>query len=348
MSNNFYNPSGSPSAQSRGASAAIRSEFALVAAGMQTAQDVVAAAINGAATYAVDSGAANAYVVTSLGVVDAASYITAYTDGLTLRVRTANPNTGAATLNVNALGAKTILRRDGNPLQAGDILATAPFTVTYNSAAGAFYLLMGLQGAAGATPNIQVGTTTTLAPGAAATLTNSGTTLNPVLNFGIPGSGAGQLLATLTPTVAANLDALSVFTGTYNNYRIYLEGLLPSATDALQVRLANAGAADAGSNYAPAPIGSSGTATVAAVPLPNTVNAGKGLTGYFDIVNANDTTNLKFVRTNAAAQNAATPGWTAADGLYVYVGAAVSGFRLYWSAAANFTATGKVHIYGYN
>ncbi len=41
-------------------------------------------------------------------------------------------NTGAATLNVNALGAKTIKRLNGDALIDGDILASATVIVTYN------------------------------------------------------------------------------------------------------------------------------------------------------------------------------------------------------------------------
>lgn len=42
-------------------------------------------------------------------------------------------------------------------------------------------------------PNIQVGTTTTLSPGASASVTNVGTELNPILNFAIPKGDAGAI-----------------------------------------------------------------------------------------------------------------------------------------------------------
>jgi hypothetical protein len=89
MSNNFFNATGNPATASRALSAQVRAEFSSVEAGFLEVQDVVTAAINGSAVYAVDSGAANAYVVT-VGTVDAAAYINTYTDGLMLRVRTAN------------------------------------------------------------------------------------------------------------------------------------------------------------------------------------------------------------------------------------------------------------------
>jgi hypothetical protein len=148
MSNNFYTPTGAPAYASRGLSASIRAEFVSIEAGFQEVQDVTSAAITGTAMSGVDTGTANQYAVT-VGTVDAASYIAAYTDGVTIRFRTSNPNTGASVINVNTLGNKSILRRDGSALQSGDILASSWNTVTYNSAAGAFYLLMGVQGTAG-------------------------------------------------------------------------------------------------------------------------------------------------------------------------------------------------------
>lgn len=76
--------------------------------------------------YAVDNGAANAYV---------AAYspaITAHVNGLPLQFKASNVNTGASTLVVNSLAAVAIKRLDGTALQAGDIPAGAIVTVTYD------------------------------------------------------------------------------------------------------------------------------------------------------------------------------------------------------------------------
>ena len=74
--------------------------------------------------------------------------------------------------------------------------------------------LQGLQGVEGpkgdpgVTPNIQVGTTTTLEAGSQATVTQRGTAENPIFDFGIPrgadgsGSGSGENGATYTPNVS--------------------------------------------------------------------------------------------------------------------------------------------------
>jgi hypothetical protein len=47
----------------------------------------------------------------------------AYVAGMELRLKIGATNTGAATLNVNGLGAKTIVRGDGAALVAGDLVA---------------------------------------------------------------------------------------------------------------------------------------------------------------------------------------------------------------------------------
>jgi hypothetical protein len=69
--------------------------------------------------YAADSGSVNALAVTLVPVP------TAYVAGQTLRIKAANSNTGATTLNVNSLGAKSVIRRDGSALLDSDIMSGA-------------------------------------------------------------------------------------------------------------------------------------------------------------------------------------------------------------------------------
>lgn len=63
----------------------------------------------------------------------------------------------------------------------------------------------GPQGETGLTPNIQVGTTTTLSAGSQATVTQRGTTENPIFDFGIPkgedGTGSGSGIEELSGTI---------------------------------------------------------------------------------------------------------------------------------------------------
>lgn len=58
---------------------------------------------------------------------------TAYTAGQIYRVKTASPNTAqAVTIDVNGLGAKTIVRSDGSPLMVGDIRSGAIIELMYD------------------------------------------------------------------------------------------------------------------------------------------------------------------------------------------------------------------------
>lgn len=161
-----------------------------------------------------------------------------------------------------------------------------------------------------------------------------------------------KLLATLTPTAAANVDFLSTFTSTYDNYLVVAEGLTNNAgasTDQLLMRLANAGAADSGSKYA---IAGNVATTLVGTSFGfagNVLGNGKGITFQARICNVNDSTNLKIAFFDTGCQSAATPQYqfTTYGGAYDSANA-VSGFTLYWSGGANFGATGKVRVYGYN
>lgn len=129
----YYSPTGAPVQQTRGTSPSIRNEFALIAAGF--AQLPVPAAIAGGySNYAgLDTGAANAYVVSLQPTI-----ILAYTDGMVIRFKAANANSGASTINLNALGVKSLLQPDGSPLVTGLISANAIVEATYNSTYNGF------------------------------------------------------------------------------------------------------------------------------------------------------------------------------------------------------------------
>lgn len=73
----------------------------------------------------IDSGAADAYVIAD------SSGVSTYTEGLKLHFTTTNPNTGAATVNYNNIGAKAIMYR-GNALTAGQIASGAVIPIEYN------------------------------------------------------------------------------------------------------------------------------------------------------------------------------------------------------------------------
>ncbi|NIX75377.1 hypothetical protein [Microvirga terricola] len=83
---------------------------------------------SGSSNYAATAGTANALTVTLSPVP------TSLTTGMVIRVKPSFSNTGAATINVNALGAKSIVRPDGTSLQANDLVANRVVELVYDGA----------------------------------------------------------------------------------------------------------------------------------------------------------------------------------------------------------------------
>lgn len=77
-------------------------------------------------SYVVDTGVADAYIVTFRPV------ISAYTTGLKFTFQATHANTGASTINVNGLGPKTIKKNLTEDLAGGDISANQIVEVTYD------------------------------------------------------------------------------------------------------------------------------------------------------------------------------------------------------------------------
>lgn len=73
-----------------------------------------------------DVGAANAYVITPT------TALVAYTTGLFVLVRPVNANTAAATINISALGVKSIKTALGADPTSGDIAAAQPILLVYD------------------------------------------------------------------------------------------------------------------------------------------------------------------------------------------------------------------------
>ena len=84
--------------------------------------------------YYVDTGAADAYVITP------SPSISAYEEGQRLIFRATNASTGASTLNVNALGAITIETNDAVAIAAGMIAVGGYYEVTYDANGSRFVL----------------------------------------------------------------------------------------------------------------------------------------------------------------------------------------------------------------
>ncbi len=81
---------------------------------------------DGSANYAADAGASDTYAITL------APAPTAYVTGMPVSFKANTANTGAATLNVNALGAKTIKKQYNQDLATGDIVANQIVDVIYD------------------------------------------------------------------------------------------------------------------------------------------------------------------------------------------------------------------------
>ena len=82
---------------------------------------------NMAFSFAVDAGAANAYVISMT------PNVTTYQEGQLFLFRALNTNTGTSTLNIDGVSADTIVRVDGTTLQANDIQAGSLILVARRS-----------------------------------------------------------------------------------------------------------------------------------------------------------------------------------------------------------------------
>lgn len=160
-------------------------------------------------TYATEhvTSAANVYVL------NLPQPLVAYTEGLTVKFKTAHVNTGGTTVNIDGLGAKTVLRGDGTALQADDIPAGAFMMMGYDGTN--FKILSG----AGSLSDLTAHTSATAvhgATGAVVGTTNAQTLTNKTLSAAIltgattlPGSGqidsSGHIGIGQTPTEAIDI-----------------------------------------------------------------------------------------------------------------------------------------------
>ena len=230
------------------------------------------------------------------------------------------------------------------------VAITAGYTVIGDGTTG----IAGLNTKTKGTIAVGNGTTTTaLAVGTNAYVLTADSAQTEGVKWAAASTSGCVLLATITPTAAANVDFLSTFTSSYDNYIIEIDGVKPASDAVLLFRLATGGAADTGFNYA---IGANwqGAASYnstndyfTTTSGGNVTSAGKGICLTIRLRNCNDATNLKSISSNGSSQSGATPDYYnhAQQGVY-FAANTVSGGRLYWSGGANFSATGKVRVYG--
>jgi hypothetical protein len=88
------------------------------------------AAYVGVADFYTDSGVADAYV---LSPIDSFKGPESYIDGMKVRFRAGNINTGASTVNVDSIGVKNIKAQDGTTdIASGDINTDKDVTLRYD------------------------------------------------------------------------------------------------------------------------------------------------------------------------------------------------------------------------
>lgn len=99
-------------------------------------QSIASARYSSAGNFFTDSGTANAYVLSPVSPFKSPVSSTAgegYFNGMVIRFRAGNANSGASTVNVNNAGSKSLVKSDGSTaLTTGDIPANTEVEFVYN------------------------------------------------------------------------------------------------------------------------------------------------------------------------------------------------------------------------
>lgn len=131
--------------------------------------------------------------------------ITAYAPGMMVILPPAGTNTGAVTLNLNALGAKAVINTLGTALTAGNLRANNPAMLVYN---GTSFVLVSPDTATGAFTGTLTGCTTS--PTGTITWTRTGNVVTLYFNATISGtSNSTEMTVTGIPVglrpIASNI-----------------------------------------------------------------------------------------------------------------------------------------------
>lgn len=297
--------------------------------------------------YATDIGAANAYAVTP------SPAITAYVTGQVVTLKPANAGTGAATLNVNALGAKNIKLLDGSNPASGALLTTGIYQLVYD---GTNFVLL----------NPSLGSAAYLTAGTSANnlVQLDGSAKLPAVDgsalTNLPaGAQTVVLLATATASNSASLDFLSVIGSAYSEYLFIGVGIVPASDQLIHVLTSSnnstfdTGASDyaysgqmLGQSSGVSNASSAGDTKVKLVPFSvSSTAANGGISFQLRMVDPSNTTKNKMMNWAGSFYCAATTEYAEIHGMGVrlYTGA-VNAVR-FISASGNITS-GKIYMYG--
>jgi hypothetical protein len=155
--------------------------------------------------------------------------------------------------------------------------------------------------------------------------------------------GALQLLGVATVGAAvAQIDFLNIFSSTYDRYVIELQHVVPSANQQLWMRLANAGVL-VSTGYSDLTSSDSAMSAANQLRLTTETTAYATLTVHVrNVAGSNPTSVGAYGSWYSVVGSGLRP--RQAEGVSSS-GSAPSGFRLFWSGGANFTA-GTVRVYG--
>ena len=191
-------------------------------------------------------------------------------------------------------------------------------------------------------------TTALLNPGTSGqVLTSGGSGANP--SWATP-SVSLILLATVTPTAATTVQFLNTFSSTYDNYLVLIDNVAPASytsTPVLQYQFVYSGTTVDNSSVYIDIIPSIESTTTTTQGRMFSFNTGFG-SGQLNIYNANDGTNMKWANSYCMANVNSTASGIVNQYATGYTKAiAISGISFFWSNGSNFSATGRVRVYGY-
>lgn len=161
--------------------------------------------------YAADAGGTDAYAITL------SPALTAYTTGMLVSFKANTVNTGAATLNINSLGAITIVKGVNTTLSDGDILAGQLCTVIYDGTNFVLQNPVATNSAVSSIPKVHISTAFETAARFTVAVTGSGAgsfgTSGRSINTGGGVAGSADTLFNLvlapylgSPTFTANVN----------------------------------------------------------------------------------------------------------------------------------------------